>query len=865
MGSEAATKALLDAGNVLPSHRPSPTCVHSRPSLVGPGITYDSVEAAFVGYVYGASTKGQAALYQLGLTGIPITNVNNNCSTGSTALVHAVALVRARDARSLSASNAWRPERSAPNLRSPTDPAPWAHLSQSRKYSGGVEHLAKIAAKNHKHSVNNPYAQFRVGYDEAAILASRKSRTSSPSSCAAQPPLRINIPRSFRVDGAVCCILANEAFVHANRLENQAIELVATGLATDCLDVFAGRSDVRQTRFSLRQARAGVMSGLSSYTTVSLLTSTEGKGAGSMQAPGLFDLPDAWGMYDLVHNTGLSGAVVVSLLRRPDFYHADGPDGRAGCGHGQIQVALRRAIATCKVVRVVPSIFWNVPLRYGCVRSMYRAEQDYVSWSRNWHKGSSLLLCTVVHCPYYLMGTQSGSPFSIPGDSSSGAASHISQGRRKKQKNIRAQGKSYRPSTMINMLPDDVLLEIFDLCQERYSVLDAMDHVWGWHFLGRVCRRWRQIIFESPHRLNLRIFCTYGTPVRKNLGIWPALPIVMDYADYNYLVGVPPNDEDNVVAALEHPDRVSYLALGITGSQLDKMAAMMQEPFSVLKGLYIRSDDEDALVLPAKFLGGSAPRLQSIILDGILLSASPTLLLSATDLVWLHLFNLPPTCYIAPKAMAACLAVLPRLESIVIEFQSATPRPDRISLPPATRMVLPALTFFRFVGASEYLEDLVAQIDSPQLDRIKIDYFDQFFDFQVTQLSKFIDRSVLSYDSVTFSNVVRLELTVFGTTHSEQLEGTDDVAWLHLFHQFSIVQTLHVSRELAGHIALVLEHITGELAADVFPSLDSIYLACQPASSIRNFIAARQLFDRPITVVNTKMEFDERLESYVSE
>ncbi|KAH9172846.1 hypothetical protein EDB89DRAFT_2069309 [Lactarius sanguifluus] len=56
MGLEAATKALLDAGNVLPSHRPSPTPgpVHSRPSLVGPGITYNSVEAAFVDYVYGA-------------------------------------------------------------------------------------------------------------------------------------------------------------------------------------------------------------------------------------------------------------------------------------------------------------------------------------------------------------------------------------------------------------------------------------------------------------------------------------------------------------------------------------------------------------------------------------------------------------------------------------------------------------------------------------------------------------------------------------------------------------------------------------------------------------------------------------------
>jgi acetyl-CoA acyltransferase len=60
---EAGTKALEDAG-----------------------IPYDAVEQAFVGYCYGESTSGQRAVYGLGLTGIPVVNVNNNCSTGSTAL-----------------------------------------------------------------------------------------------------------------------------------------------------------------------------------------------------------------------------------------------------------------------------------------------------------------------------------------------------------------------------------------------------------------------------------------------------------------------------------------------------------------------------------------------------------------------------------------------------------------------------------------------------------------------------------------------------------------------------------------------------------------------------------------------------------
>ena len=63
MGSEALRRALSDAG-----------------------VDYEAVQQAYVGYVYGDSTCGQRALYPVGMTGIPVVNVNNNCSTGSTAL-----------------------------------------------------------------------------------------------------------------------------------------------------------------------------------------------------------------------------------------------------------------------------------------------------------------------------------------------------------------------------------------------------------------------------------------------------------------------------------------------------------------------------------------------------------------------------------------------------------------------------------------------------------------------------------------------------------------------------------------------------------------------------------------------------------
>src|SRR5580700_10341718 len=71
MARESGTKALEDAG-----------------------INYDLVEQAYVGYVYGESTSGQRAVYELGLSGIPVINVNNNCSTGSTALYLAAQSIR---------------------------------------------------------------------------------------------------------------------------------------------------------------------------------------------------------------------------------------------------------------------------------------------------------------------------------------------------------------------------------------------------------------------------------------------------------------------------------------------------------------------------------------------------------------------------------------------------------------------------------------------------------------------------------------------------------------------------------------------------------------------------------------------------
>jgi hypothetical protein len=134
------------------------------------------------------------------------------------------------------------------------------------------------------------------------------------------------------------------------------------------------------------------------------------------------------------------------------------------------------------------------------------------------------------------------------------------------------------------------------------------------------------------------------------------------------------------------------------------------------------------------------------------------------------------------------------------------------------------------------------------------------FDWQVSHMAL-----VLSRFSATLFTVVHLDLEAqLGVDH--ELEDMDDVEWLHLFHQFPAVQTLHVSQQLSRHVAYALDDITGETVAEVLPSLDMICLAGQPASSVKKFgfVAARRLSGRPVTVVNTKEEFYKRFEPYIS-
>ncbi|MCW2992496.1 MAG: putative lipid-transfer protein [Solirubrobacterales bacterium] len=215
-------------------------------ALADAGVRYDEVEHAYVGYVYGESCSGHRAVYELGMSGIPVFNVNSNCSTGSSALFLAAQAIRGglADCTLALGFEKMQPgslgatftDREQPMLRHMDllaeisevrfPPAPWMFGAAGREHmsehGSEPEHFARIGHKNHKHSVNNPYAQFQTEYTLDEILA-------APT---VYEPLT-KLQCSPTSDGSGAAILAAEDFVEAHGLADRAIEIVGQSMTTD--------------------------------------------------------------------------------------------------------------------------------------------------------------------------------------------------------------------------------------------------------------------------------------------------------------------------------------------------------------------------------------------------------------------------------------------------------------------------------------------------------------------------------------------------------------------------------------------------------------------------------------------------------
>lgn len=240
-------------------------------ALADAGIDYSAVEQACVGYVYGDSTCGQRAIYHgLGLTGIPIINVNNNCSTGSTALFMARQLIQGGLADCVLALGFEKMQRGSlsamfTDRTNPLDKhveviankygleaAPLAPqmfgragLEHMEKYGTKLEHFAKIAWKNHKHSTNNPFSQFQEEYSLDQVKNSRKvfDFLTVLQCC----------PTS---DGAAAAILVSEDFVQKRGLQRQAVEIVAQEMITDTSSTFNEESCIKAVGYDMSRIAA---------------------------------------------------------------------------------------------------------------------------------------------------------------------------------------------------------------------------------------------------------------------------------------------------------------------------------------------------------------------------------------------------------------------------------------------------------------------------------------------------------------------------------------------------------------------------------------------------------------------------------
>jgi acetyl-CoA acyltransferase len=239
-------------------------------ALADAGVPYEDVEQAYAGYCYGDSTYGQRALYQLGLTGIPVVNVNNNCSTGSSALFLARQAVKGGLVDCALAVGFEKMERGSLGMKytdrtpaldkhmesmfavrapeeSPFAPQMFGNAGRDHreKYGSEPDHYAWIGWKNHKHSVNNPYAQFQDAYTLDQIKAARMIH---------EPLTKLQC--SPTSDGSACAIVASERYVEEHDVWDRAVEIAGQSMVTDLSSTFADDTDcIRIVGFDMsRQA-----------------------------------------------------------------------------------------------------------------------------------------------------------------------------------------------------------------------------------------------------------------------------------------------------------------------------------------------------------------------------------------------------------------------------------------------------------------------------------------------------------------------------------------------------------------------------------------------------------------------------------
>ncbi|MEU0369170.1 lipid-transfer protein [Streptomyces sp. NPDC006283] len=347
-------------------------------ALADAGVPYEQVQQVAVGYCFQVSTAGQRAAYELGLTGVPVYNVNNNCATGSTALMLARQFVQGGMSDCVLALGFEKMSRGA--LGSGAGQGDFATSPVARHYgimaarhgfeaapptaqifgNAAREHmerhgtteaqLAAVAAKNHRHSANNPDAQFQDVYSVEEILAARPIH---------HPLTKLQC--SPTSDGAAAAVVVSERFVVQHGLHDRAVEIVAQAMTTDTDESFASGSCIDAVGRPMSRAAARAVyetSGLgiedvdvvelhdcfsvNELLTYEALGMCEDGGSGKLVESGATTYGGRWvvnpsgGLISKGHPLGATGlAQAAELVRqlRDEAGPRQVPDARVGLAH----------------------------------------------------------------------------------------------------------------------------------------------------------------------------------------------------------------------------------------------------------------------------------------------------------------------------------------------------------------------------------------------------------------------------------------------------------------------------------------------------------------------------------------------------
>ncbi|KAI0273764.1 hypothetical protein BC834DRAFT_855482 [Gloeopeniophorella convolvens] len=268
----------------------------------------------------------------------------------------------------------------------------------------------------------------------------------------------------------------------------------------------------------------------------------------------------------------------------------------------------------------------------------------------------------------------------------------------------------------VDILPDNVLLDIFD--HHRHEVSDSA-WIRNERFkLTHVCRGWR-IILDSPSRLDVKLLCTQGKPVKEMLLLSPPLPIIVDYTRDR----MSSQEEEGALYALTHSHRVCEVKLRVNLHSFNRLVAAIDAPFPNLKRLELGSEQGYNVRLPPSFLGGRAPpHLHDVSLNGAIPLAAPPWVSPSIRYFHLHqAWNSMDA--IPPQVLNGIICNMPHLQILNIYLGPPfheTPNKQASTVPIAQWATLAKLEDFEFHGDGSYLDLLVSNLDAPSLTRVSV-------------------------------------------------------------------------------------------------------------------------------------------------